>query len=87
MAELPDVQEIKEILTVVEARDPSTTTVEQFDRDHEILLDTQAEIADAETSPLPAEYPYSRDDLIALLGRVQAAIERNRAKRSAAHAR
>jgi phage gp29-like protein len=87
MAELPDVGEIEEILAVIETRNPLTTTVEQFDRDHGVLLDSQAEVAEAVMRELPDEYPYTRDQVQALLGRIQDAIAANRSARDAAFAR
>jgi chromosome condensin MukBEF complex kleisin-like MukF subunit len=86
MAELPDIDEIKEILGVIETRDTATTSVEQFDRDHGVLLDTQAEVAEAVLRELPDKYPYTRDQLQALLGRIQDAIVGNRAQRDVAYA-
>jgi hypothetical protein len=87
MAELPEVGEVGEILAVIETRNPLTTTVEQFDRDHGVLLDIQAEVAEAVMRELPAKYRYSRDQLQALLGRIQDTIVGNRAAREAAFAR
>jgi hypothetical protein len=87
MAELPDVGEVGEILAVIETRNPRTTAVEQFDRDHGVLLDVQAEVAEAVMRELPAKYPYSRDQLQALLGRIQDTIVANRSAREAAFAR
>jgi hypothetical protein len=87
MAELPDVGEVGEILAVIEARDPRTTTVEQFDRDHVVLLDIQSEVAEAVMRELPPKYPYSRGQLQALLGRIQDTIVANRSAREAAFAR
>jgi hypothetical protein len=85
MAELPDVGEVEEMLAVIETRDPVTTSVEQFDRDHGVLLDIQAEVAEAVLRELPAKYPYNRDQLQALLGRVQERIAANRAQRETAY--
>ena len=87
MAELPDVGEIEEILAVIETRDALSTSVEQFDRDHGVLLDSQAEVTEAVMRELPEKYPYSRDQLQALLGRIQDAISANRAARDDAYAR
>ena len=87
MADLPDIGEIEEILAVIETRDPLRTTVEQFDRDHGVLLDSQAEVTEAVMRDLPEEYGYGRDQLQALLGRIQDAIVANRSAREAAFAR
>jgi len=87
MAEMPDVGEIEEILAVIETRDPLTTTVKQFDRDHGVLLDSQAEVTEAVMRELPEKYPYGRDQLQALLGRIQDTIVANRSAREAAFAR
>jgi hypothetical protein len=86
MAELPDVGEVEEMLAVIGTRDPVTTSVEQFDRDHGVLLDIQAEVAEAVLRELPAKYPYNRDQLQALLGRIQDTIAANRAQRETAYA-
>ena len=87
MADLPDVGEIEEILAVIETRDPLRTTVEQFDRDHGVLLDSQAEVAEAVMRELPEKYSYSRDQLKAPLGRIQDTIAANRSARAAAYPR
>jgi hypothetical protein len=86
MAELPDIGEIEEILAVIETRDAVTNSVEQFDRDHGVLLDLQAEVAEVVLGQLPAKYPYDKDQLRALLGRIQDTIVVNRARREAADA-
>src|ERR1700712_1430181 len=87
MAELPDVGEIEEMLAVIETRDPVATSVEQYDRDHGVLLDNQAEVAEAVMRELPEKYPHTRDQLQALLGRIQDVIVDNRARREDAYAR
>jgi len=86
MADLPDVGEIEEMLAVIETRDPVTISVEQFDRDHGVLLDNQAEVAEAVMRELPEKYPATRDQLQALLGRIQDVIAANRAQRETAYA-
>ncbi len=87
MAELPDVEVLEQTLAVIETRGTETTSVEQFDRDHGVLLDSQAEVAEAVMRELPAKYAFTRDQLQALLGRIQDAIEQNRAKRDIAYSR
>ena len=87
MAELPDVEVLEQTLAVIETRGAATTSVEQFDRDHGVLLDSQAEVAEAVMRELPAKYGSTRDELQALLGRIQDAIVENRAKRDVAYSR
>jgi|GEM_PF-5340880 len=87
MAESPNIAEIGIILDVIEKRNPTTTAVEQFDRDHEVLLYTQQEIAEVELQDSEVDSPFTRDDAAALLGRIQAAIDTNRSARSAARSR
>ena len=77
MDDLPDVQEVE----VIEARGEGTS-IQQYDRDHQVLLDEQAEIAELVARELPAE--YNKDEVRALLDRIENAIDDNRAKRSAA---
>ena len=84
MAESPNIQEIEIILGVIEKRNPAVTSVEQFDRDHEVLLDTQSEIAELELRDSEVATAVSRDDATALLRRIQAAIDANRSARLAA---
>jgi len=82
MEELPDVQEIQETLAVIEVRDPDATTVQRFDSDHNVLVDMQDRIGRMLTRVLPAK--YKKDDLRALLDRIENAIVDNRSKRKAA---
>ncbi len=81
MDDLPDVQEVAIIVAAIEARGDGTS-VQQFDRDHQVLLDEQAEIAQLVSQELPAE--YNKNDMRALLNRIGNAIDANRAKRQAA---
>jgi len=81
---LPDVEEVAVIVAAIEARG-SDTSVQQFDRDHQVLLDEQAEIAELVSRELPAE--YNKNDVRALLDRIENAIDDNRAKRKAAASR
>ena len=81
MDDLPDVQEVALIVAAIEARGESAS-IEQYDRDHQVLLDEQAEIAELVARELPAE--YNKDEVRALLDRIENAIDDNRAKRSAA---
>jgi hypothetical protein len=73
------------MLTVVEARDPVTTTTSRFDEDHNVLRSTQSEIVDV----LAGEEPltYDKDGLRALLDRIENDIDRNRSMRREAKAR
>ena len=85
MAQLPDLDTISTLLTVVEARDPVGTSVSRLDEDHSILLSTQSEIVDLMSADAPAG--YDGDTLRALLGRIVNAVERNREVRKEAMAR
>lgn len=81
MDDLPDVQEVALIVAAIEARGGGAS-IGQYDRDHQVLLDEQAEIAELVARELPAE--YNKDEVRALLDRIENAIDDNRAKRSAA---
>ncbi len=81
MDDLPDVQEVALIVAAIEARGEGTS-IGQYDRDHQVLLDEQAEIAELVARELPAE--YNKDEVRALLDRIEKAIDDNRAKRNAA---
>ena len=86
MDDLPDVQEVALIVAAIEARGEGTS-IGQYDRDHQVLLDEQAEIAELVARELPAEYnpaEYNKDEVRALLDRIEKAIDDNRAKRNAA---
>ena len=85
MAELPDLDTISTMLTVVEGRDPDSISVSRLDEDHSVLLATQGEIVDLLASDLPAG--YSPDELRAVLDRIVNDIDRNRGLRPAAAAR
>lgn len=85
MAALPDLDTISTLLTVVEGRDPGTVTVSRLDEDHQILLNTQAEIVDVLAGDPPGA--GHADNLRAVLDRIVNDIERNREIRSAASAR
>ncbi|MDQ2738942.1 MAG: hypothetical protein M3Y35_10090 [Actinomycetota bacterium] len=85
MDELPDLETISTLLTVVEGRDPVTTGVARFDEDHNVLRSTQAEVLAALTRNLPEN--YDKDDLRRVLERIEDAIEVNRAVRQQASAR
>ena len=80
MDDLPDVGEVVIIVDAIEARGEGTDA-QQLDRDHQVLLDEQAEIAELVSRELPAE--YNKDDVRALLDRIENAIDDNRAKRKA----
>jgi hypothetical protein len=80
MDDLPDVQEVAIIVAAIEARG-ADTGAQQLDRDHQVLLDEQAEIAELVSRELPAE--YKKDEVRALLDRIENAIDDNRAKRKA----
>ncbi len=85
MNDLPDLDTITTMLTVVEGRDPTGTTATRFDEDHGVLLDTQAEIVALLSRELPAG--YDKDDLRNLLDRIENDIDRNRSVREAAMSR
>lgn len=85
MAELPDLDTIFTMLSVVEERDPETVTVSRLDEDHNILLNTQAEIVDVVAGDIPDG--YDGDGLRAVLDRIVNDIEHNRDLRPAAAAR
>ena len=80
MDDLPDVQEVAIIVAAIEARGAGTGA-QQLDRDHQVLLDEQAEIAELVSRELPSE--YNKDEVRALLDRIENAIDDNRAKRKA----
>ena len=82
---LPDLETIATLLSVVEARDSTSTPVWRFDEDHNVLLATQAELVQMLSSVLPAS--YDKDDLRTLLDRIDNDIENNRAARKAAMVR
>ena len=85
MADLPDLDTISTMLTVVEERDPQTVPVSRLDEDHNVLLSTQGEVVDVLAGDLPPG--YDAEKLRALLDRIVNDIERNRDLRSAAAAR
>ena len=85
MDALPDLDTIDTLLTVVEGRDPATTTAIRYDEDHAVLLDTQAEMAEMVSRELPPE--YDKDQLRAILDRIETAIDTNRDRRAQAQAR
>jgi hypothetical protein len=85
MSDLPDLDTITTMLTAVEARDPDSTSTVRFDEDHNVLRSTQAEIVEMLARELPAS--YDKDDLRALLDRIDNDIDRNRALREAARSR
>ena len=82
MNDLPDLDTISTMLDAVEARDPETTTPFRYDQDHEVLLSTQAEIVEMLERDLPPT--YDKDDLRALLDRIDNDIDRNRELRGSA---
>ena len=82
MDELPDVGEIQEMVAAVEAKRADVTSAQQFDIDHQVLLNVRGEIAEMLARELPAE--YDKDDLRALLERIENAITRNRTQRAEA---
>lgn len=85
MDQLPDLETISTLLTVVEGRDQETTSVTRYDDDHAVLLNTQAELVDVLTQDLPAD--FDQEALRRLLQRIDEAIENNRTRRGAAMAR
>lgn len=85
MDELPDLDTIGTLLTVVEGRDPSTTAASRFDDDHAVLRNTQAEVLDALTRELPPE--YDKEALRRVLQRIEDDIAQNRSLRADAFAR
>jgi protein-tyrosine phosphatase len=82
MDELPDVGEIQEMVAAVEAKRADVTSAQQFDIDHQVLLNVRGEITEMLARELPAE--YDKDDLRALLERIENAITRNRTQRAEA---
>jgi hypothetical protein len=85
MTELPDLDTITTMLDAVEARNPTTTTTSRFDEDHNVLRSTQAEIVEMLSRQLPDA--YDKDELRALLDRIDNDIDRNRALRGDARSR
>lgn len=85
MTELPDLDTITTMLDAVEARNPTTTTTSRFDEDHNVLRSTQAEIVEMLSRQLPDA--YDKDELRALLDRIDNDIDRNRALRGNARSR
>ena len=85
MTDLPDLDTIATMLAAVEARDPLRTTTSRFDEDHNVLRSTQAEIVEMLSRELPAS--YDKDDLRALLDRIDNDIDQNRAWRGEARSR
>jgi hypothetical protein len=82
---LPDLDTISTLLSVVEGRDADTVTVSRLDEDHNVLLNTQAEIADVFAGD--AAQREDTEDLRAVLDRIVNDIERNRELRARAAAR
>ena len=75
------------MVSAVEAKNAGTTSVQQFDSDHQVLLNVQGELADTLARELPAEHDaagFDKDGLRALLDRVEDAIADNRSKRASA---
>ncbi|SDP34723.1 hypothetical protein SAMN04515671_3818 [Nakamurella panacisegetis] len=81
----PDFDTIITLLEIVEGRDPAATSVTRFDEDHEVLLSTQAEVVESLAGDAPAE--LDKDEMRALLDRIEQDIDRNRELRSAVAAR
>jgi len=74
MTDLPDVEEINAALTVIEARDPATTSADRSGRDAETLRQMQIEVDNALGEKTPAGYA-GQDELRVLLGRINDLIE------------
>lgn len=85
MDQLPDLEAISTLLTVVEGRDPATTTVTRFDEDHNVLRSTQAELVDTLTRESPED--DDKEHLRRVLQRIEDSIELNRSLRKEAIAR
>lgn len=85
MNDLPDLDTIDTLLSAVEGRNPDTTSTSRFDEDHNVLRSTQAEIVEMLSGPLPSS--YNKDDLRALLDRIDNDIDQNRAQRKEAKGR
>ena len=80
MDQLPDVAEIVEIVAAAEEREARSTDPERFDADHQVLLNVQAELTEMLARELPET--YDKEDLRALLERIENAIAANRARRA-----
>jgi hypothetical protein len=77
--QLPDFQEIAQLLDVVEGR-AAGTDPERLDADHQVLLSVQSELVEA----LERDFPgVDQDDLRLLLDRVEHAVTANRSQRGA----
>ena len=85
MAAQPDFDSIITLLNVVEGRDPATTSVRRYDADHGVLLSTQAEVMESLAGEATAV--LNKDQLRALLDRIEQDIDQNRELRSALAAR
>jgi len=85
MDQLPDLEAISILLTVVEGRDPATTTVSRFDEDHNVLRSTQAELVDTLTRDSPED--DDKEHLRRFLQRIEDTIELNRSLRKDAMTR
>lgn len=85
MDQLPDLEAISILLSVVEGRDPATTTVSRFDEDHNVLRNTQAELVDTLTRDSPEG--DDKEHLRRVLQRLEDTIELNRSLRKDAMTR
>jgi hypothetical protein len=86
MDDQPDIEEIAQTLQFIENRDPASTSVSQYDRDHEILASLRDRVAPVVIQPRTEGSEEGRPAAIDLLDRIENAIDDNRAKReSAAH--
>lgn len=85
MDQLPDLEAISTLLSVVEGRNPATTTVSRFDEDHNVLRNTQAELVDTLTRD--STEGDDKEHLRRVLQRLEDTIELNRSRRKDAMAR
>ncbi len=82
--DIPDIQEIEETLVIIENRDPHATSIEQFDRDHDSLLDMQERVAQVVISARALSAGDRRDHLVEVLDRIENAVQDNRSRSGAA---
>ena len=80
MTDLPDIEEITLSVEAIERRDPATTPVDRSGSDDEALRRMQVEIDNVLGQQTPSGYP-GQDELRALLGRINDAIEKVEARR------
>lgn len=81
MEDQPNLAEITQTLEFIEGRDASTTSVSRYDSDHAVLISLRERVAPLVIQLRNPGSEEGRPAVVALLDRIENAIEDNRAKR------